>query len=763
MIDEEYIKLSYQERNNIEHKITFFNKTKNIDITDFVENETLNINKFITNESNSISPNSVSLELKFPDFEDIDEKTIVYFDESDKYFNELEGYFDENISEKLKNVVEKDDEVIIYDTFNNTKLELFTGIVKNPLIRQEHLYKILIVEIKDKTVLGYYKRFEKDEVYQGHYFYNSSDKEHSLLYNLAKRIGFEEDKIEIEEIKYSIGDYIRVPVAKFEKDKKIMEELAELVKAVVGSVYVTGNGTLKITSLINQKDSRELDYELKKGNVLSYLEEWIDEKEDNKVEVTFAENKTEPRQAVFILAGQNMDYEKDDAKIKVPANTTENDTYWKIEYMTEYVNNLETIPEVVAYKANSDGTKTYVNYTEYDVELTNTEGKVKFLNTSETDIFIEKFKIYGEPIKLYENNTVSYTEKVLEDHEVELYTYENKYVQELRHAQEVAKYLYYINCREQKHYKLIVNAAPFLELEDVVNLKFEDSDKKIQLINISQSGNQTEIEAVDFKIYQPAAEHFETEKSNLYDKDYLNNGYVEYGNIKYPTDKPPAPIGVTPEHQFLGFGIRWQALERTDIKEYVVYVKSLGSNGLPDGKLNTKFGCGNATYKIVSAEPGSYEVKIAAISQAGIEGELSSAVIANSIKVDGTALNVDDESIVVDTSNHSLVLGKVYAKNITSNSILSNMIAANQIDATHVKANTITTDKILFGAGDAIQKGSGGGIVIKTLDGNNLSVVGMTNIYGTSGLTVYNNLSDESSTHKTVIQGGQIIFYEKSP
>ena len=98
----------------------------------------------------------------------------------------------------------------------------------------------------------------------------------------------DEDKIEIEEIKYSIGDYIRVPVAKFEKEKKIMEELAELVKAAVGSVYVTGDGTLKITSLINQKDTRKLDYELKKGNVLSYLEEWIDEKENNKENSTYA-------------------------------------------------------------------------------------------------------------------------------------------------------------------------------------------------------------------------------------------------------------------------------------------------------------------------------------------------------------------------------------------------------------------------------------------------------------------------------------------
>ena len=50
MVDEEYIELTYLEENNIKHKITFFNKTKNTDITDYVENETLNIKKFIKNE-----------------------------------------------------------------------------------------------------------------------------------------------------------------------------------------------------------------------------------------------------------------------------------------------------------------------------------------------------------------------------------------------------------------------------------------------------------------------------------------------------------------------------------------------------------------------------------------------------------------------------------------------------------------------------------------------------------------------------------------
>ena len=43
------------------------------------------------------------------------------------------------------------------------------------------------------------------------------------------------------------------------------------------------------------------------------------------------------------------------------------------------------------------------------------------------------------------------------------------------------------------------------------------------------------------------------------------------------------------------------------------------------------------------------------------------------------------------------------------------------------------------------------------------SVTGMLNVYGTNGMTVFDNLSDALSNKKTVIQGGQIIFYERSP
>ena len=137
---------------------------------------------------------------------------------------------------------------------------------------------------------------------------------------------------------------------------------------------------LVVSFLFHQYLIYIIDYKLKRGNILSYLETIAERKITNKVEVSFTENKTEERQAVFILAGQNANYEADDAKVKVPANTLTNNEYWQIKYLTDYVNNLEKTPEVTAYIPNSDGTKTYIAYTDYELILDSDGGKVKFFN-----------------------------------------------------------------------------------------------------------------------------------------------------------------------------------------------------------------------------------------------------------------------------------------------------------------------------------------------------------------------------------------------
>ncbi len=761
-ISQGYIDATYEEKNNSKHEIRVFNKTKNLDVTEYLEDESLDISRFLENETQSISPNTLSLTFVVPDIDKSSEKEIVLFTDSDKKFTDYDCLFTDFKDSYKANIISENDELIIYDMFESIELALFTGIVMQPVLRREHLRSYIKIELKDKTIKGYTKRFDKDYIFQGYYFYKSDAKDFSLLYQLAKDLGFADSEIDIEEIKYTQGDYVKIPVARFEKDKKLMEELAELVRAVAGSIWVTRDGVLKITSLINQTDTNIVNYEFKQGNILTFLETNVERKETNKVEVSFTENKTDARQAIFILAGQNADYESDDAKVKVPANTATNDTYWEIKYLTDYVTNIEQNPEVSVYKANADGTKTYFPYTAFDLVLEQDGGKVKFLNPNNFDIFIEKFKIYGEPVKIYEGNKVSYTEKVLQEHEIELYSLENKYIQDMRLAQQVARYLYFQNCRDKTIYKMIVNSVPFLELQDVVKLDFEGVFKAVQITKISQRENQIELEVSEFEIYVPDSSHFENQKSNLFDERYINNSYVEYGKITYPTDKPPAPINLVPTSMHLGVEARWDKLNRDDVQEYIVYLKGITEEGIYTG-LNTTFSRGNSNHFLANLDPGFYELKVSAVTLAGIESEQSAAAIARSLKIDGSQLNVDGDTITVDLANNKLVLGTVYAANMSANSILANHIKSGEIEAKHLKANTITTDKILFGAGDAIQKNAGGGIEIRTLNGNALNVVGMMNIFNGAGLTVFNGATDALSTLKTVILGGKISYYERSP
>lgn len=761
MISEEYKNLTYLEENNLKHEIKVFNVTKNMELTDYLEIDDLQINKFLENESSSISPNALNLTFLLRKREK--EKIPDYFDEVEGVFDN-ENFFD-NIEDVRDYLVTENDEIRVIDIFNNERIDLFVGIAKELSLREELLHKYLRLTVKDKTINGYSMRFDKDYVYKDYYIYNKNEKNRSLLYILAKKLGFEDDKIEIEEIKHSLGDYITVPVAKFEKDNNIMQEMAELVRATVGNIYVKNDGTLKITSLINQKDTEIVDYTLQKGNILEYLESYDLVSVQNKVEVSYTENKVENRQVVFALAGQNASAELDDARVIVRANTVQNDIFWAIEYVTTNVKNLEKTPEVVAYKMNGQ-TKEYINYKDYLLELEDTNGKVKFLNPNNFDIFIEKFKLYGEPIFEYSGSSTTYTEKILQEHEIELKSIDNKYIQELRLAQSVAKYSYFMNCRDYKKYKLICNSVPFLELEDVIKLKYGEIDKQVQIISIVQHADKTELELKEFEVFEPNASRFETQKTNMLDKNLLKNGgTVDFGRIKYPDTKPPAPIGLTAEHQFLGFGLRWQALESMDIKGYLMYIKSINEDtGEPNGILDTKISCGNATYKVVKAEVGTYEVYITALNMNGIEGEKSQTVVARSLKVDGTQMNVDNDSLVIDTTGgKKLVLGTVYTKNLGANSVTANAIAANAIDTKHLNANSVTTEKINFSENDGLYKDNTGGILVKgdkltitarTVFDNDVSLNGK--IIGQNGIVV------EHENRRTTIRGGTIYFEERN-
>ena len=53
-IPQSYIDSTYNEENNLKHKIIVFNKTKNVDITEYLDNDTLEISKFLERVRTSI-------------------------------------------------------------------------------------------------------------------------------------------------------------------------------------------------------------------------------------------------------------------------------------------------------------------------------------------------------------------------------------------------------------------------------------------------------------------------------------------------------------------------------------------------------------------------------------------------------------------------------------------------------------------------------------------------------------------------------------
>ena len=89
-------------------------------------------------------------------------------------------------------------------------------------------------------------------------------------------------------------------------------------------------------------------------------------------------------------------------------------------------------------------------------------------------------------------------------------------------------------------------------------------------------------------------------------------------------------------------------------------------------------------------------------------------------------------------------------------------ISANAIETKHIKADAVTTDKIKFGSGDAIQKGSNG-IEVRLLNGNSLDIVGLLNVYSKAGLIVYNSNIEPNSTKRVIIQGGGVFLQERVP
>lgn len=530
MENDKYIEATKVEHNNIKHQIQVYNITKKNDITDSLLNTSLNISRSLV-DNGAITPNNVTLSFSFDDWK---QKEIDLFFNSkstltNKKFTEYNIRFDEFTKEVINSFpLNKGDLIKMTDRLNTADpVNLFVGIVHELRLQEDfNNNKTIFVTLKDMTQLGYNMYFKDDVAYKDYYYYNSEHKDTSILYLLAKKLGFEDSDILIEEMRYSEDDnkvYLKIPFINIKKGTKVIELLVMLVQSVAGNIYVNRDGKLKITSVLDTSDVRKLDYTLNESNIIDSFEVYEEVANYNKLEIKYYETVQEARQPVFTLYGKNADYKNDDAKIDIKANEPKSNTYWNLTYITPEViiEGNDKTPVIKAYKYEDNKRVSINDFTDYEIDYD--KKRLKIWNSRDYTIYIEQFKIFGKPIQTY-NNTVTYTEQYLEDAEVKLLTINNKYIVTTEQAKQVARLKYHQRCKNKKRFNITINSLPILELEDVVKLKFRGFDTQLQIIAINQLHNKTQLQCIEYQDYVQTTRYTETFQENAYNNKVINAG-----------------------------------------------------------------------------------------------------------------------------------------------------------------------------------------------------------------------------------------------
>lgn len=512
-ISDKYKELSKIERNNIQHKYKFINVTSGIDLTDLVQNETLSISTFLRTAQGNITPNSLSLTLSKLYKNEVHNDKILIKDFKHKYIDFLgQKWRTLKVDETIRSSISLGDNIKILDIFSDEELCIFNGIVKDIIEMTNQVTEELQIKIEDNTIKGYDKIVSENIYYENYYIYNSQDKEHSILYKLAtKYLEFNESELEIQDIK--IGDeHIKIPVFLIKKGTRVIEKIADIVRSIYGNIYVKSENILVINSYFDKSYIKQSDITLgdKPDNypILDFIEKTVVNSNNNKVEVKYNETAISEEKTVLRLAGQHAT--KNDGKLIVRKNTNSNE-YWKLDFTG--IVDLNKTPVVKTYKYNGEN-KEYITYNEYELEITNNQGKVKFNNSNDFDIFVEEFSFSGKQLFEYKDNSITYTERKIDNIAENLKSVSFEYVVNQKQATELAKHTYYNECRPYKKLKLKTNNLPFLELEDVINIDFKNVQGKYSIIAITQTNTSTELVLKEYKEYEASPYNFINIKSN---------------------------------------------------------------------------------------------------------------------------------------------------------------------------------------------------------------------------------------------------------
>lgn len=660
--------------NIFDHHVTIYNETLGIDITNNTDISSFSLDVTEKGLTGLVNANSLSFRVNL------------------------------NIDESISAIVKEGDIIKVKETFNNETISTFYGFVNETPVNYKSLEHLYTVNIFDNLRKGMKGKFAENEVKIGWYLCNNFEPEKSLAHYLAGLIGFDTDSVIFEDITDGTGTHISVHYTHLEKGNKYITELVTLVKSVQGKLYVNQEDQLILTSPFNEEDFHDISYTFDEEIQTEVKISTIKAQHDS-VEVTYDSFNIAERQVCWMLYDkQSYDKANDNANMLIKSDT---ESAWiKIELVTPICINLDSTPEIIVEDSMGNDMSTFF---QYDIELDMTGGKLKLYNIHPSDdLYIQRFKIYGEPLEKLSGHEYFYNEVENPDNPISV---SNKYIQNEVMAEMNAKYTFHTECKDRRQYTIKCNYTPFVALSNLVSLKKRDIDVQCTVSEINHKPEDnyliTNVELIEFLPFEGfsgisiaiQASPNVREDLHEFEVDKIKNDGIFSEGLPVPVPQNVKCIGL-----FKHIWIEWDKVNRSDLLGYNVHVN--------DGSETTRQYFEDSNKCVISSSENdkSFTVQVSTVTIAG-ESSLSSSDSASTVSVKSGDIPVDqllavlaiieeayiDDAMIVNleadkiTTTRAKINGAQIGEAEIANAHISNLHGSK------IDANSITTDKLQVG------------------------------------------------------------------
>lgn len=686
---------AYLQKNNNSHTYTLINENQGIDLMPFLYKRELSWTKFETTVDGKFASNSLSFTLKLPyhtkevlvktgrviyiDAEilksvSIDDERLEGVSVSDTL--EIEGYI------PLSCLIKEDNSLFLEDENNM----IFKGVVDSITKKREKTALYINVSVKDETYYLYEKTYTANYLFRDIYLCNNNDTDNSLLHRLAYLLGFEDNKLNLEDVIGHDDEYLVIPYVYLQEDDLIISDFAAAVR-LTNSVYnIVGDKlTVKLSRTVET-------YVFDKRNILSNIETSTVRSDYEKLKITYDKYFKKTEQDMWILVGEGGTV--DDANIRVVVGNTR-------KFQITWFHNVDIVDEYKIYDVRFEDVEGNEIDFDYTLELSETGGTLELANSSESDVYVKSFKIKGIPLFMQSDNISYYPAEVDSENILEL---TNKFIQNEVLAKYYQHLTYLDNCRDYESIKFTSNVANFLQTGVKIYLDHEDYIGWAIIEKISFSNNRMQIEAREDLPDIDIQSIYAVEKTYADEYEILSTSYLEDNGL-YESDKPATPQNWELVAEFLGFKIQIEE-SSSNLRGYWIYYKRAD-----DTDFSRMFSNSN-NYYYQTAERVYWDIKVSAVSVNGVEGDCTEIKQVIPLKLGDTsvdvisAINVSDEEITI--SAQRITLGDALIAEGDS-------IGIANLEAKHFKGekieglqfiseNTDQTERVRINSGEVVRE-----------------------------------------------------------